>query len=89
MSANGHRRGDPRRAAVNRLTNVRTQAVPADVVRAIEARLRAGERQRDVSAALGVNKSTISKIANGRHLHQRGGGLVRGASVFALAGAQP
>jgi hypothetical protein len=87
MSANGHRRGDPLRAAINRRTNAATQAVPADVVRQIERRLSAGELQKHVSADMGIHKATISKIARGKHMHQRGGGLVRGASVFALMGA--
>jgi hypothetical protein len=85
MAASGHRRGKPWRAAVNRRTNAACQAVPVDVVRAIEVRLRAGELHREISADTGIHKATISKIARGRHMHQRGGGLVRGASVFALA----
>ena len=86
MAANGHRKGDPRRVAVA-LRNVAGQAVPMETVRAIEERLRSGELQRAVAEAVGIHEATVSKIARGLHYHQRNRGLVRGASVFALAGA--
>lgn len=84
-SANGYLRGNPQRAAINTRNVARSQAIPAAVVREIEQRLAAGQRQADVEAALGVHVATISKIANGRHLHQRA--TVRAASVFSLGAA--
>lgn len=84
MAANGHRKGDIRRAAINLAITARTQAVPVEKVRAIEAHLADGMKHDEIHALTGVSWSTISKIANGRHLHQRR--AVRGASVFNLAG---
>lgn len=83
--ASGRRRGNPLRAAVN-ARNVASQAVPAETVQIVVEQLQAGVYQRDISAATGVHKATISKIANGRHYHQRPRG-VRGASVFNLGAA--
>lgn len=69
-------RGDPRRAVVN-LTTAKAQALPPELVHAVAQSIAAGEPRASVAARTGLNESTISRIANGRHLHQR---LVRGAS---------
>lgn len=78
-------KGSPRRAAACS-ANCVSQAVTADAVRAIEARIGSGELQHVLMAEYGISRSTVHKIAHGRHLHQRTR-LVRGASVFSLAGA--
>lgn len=86
MAANGHRRGDPRRAAVNMLNVARTQAVSAEIVASVAQQLAAGGvLQREVAAQWGLHLATVNKIARGKHLHQRG--AVRGSSVFNLGGA--
>lgn len=86
MTANGHRRGNPLRQAINLRNVAQSQAVPLAVVRTIEAAIAAGTLQRDIAATTGVNKATISKIAQGKHLHQRR--TVPAASVFAWSGAR-
>jgi len=86
MRKSGRWQGDPRRTAVNTRNAADAQAVRPETVRAIKAHLDAGRLQRDVAADFGLHKATISKIARGLHVHQRGGGRqVRGASVFAMA----
>lgn len=86
MRESGRRRGDPRRAAVNTRNAADAQAVRPEAVRAIKAQVDAGRLQRDVAADFELHVATISKIARGLHVHQRGGGRqVRGASVFAMA----
>lgn len=86
MRKSGRRQGDPRRTAVNTRNAADAQAVRPETVRAIKAHLDAGRLQRDVAADFGLHVATISKIARGLHVHQRGGGRqVRGASVFAMA----
>lgn len=85
MSASGHRKGDPRRAAINLRNATTAQAVSADVVRAIEVQLAAGERLRKVAAQFGLHVATICKISCGKHVRQRQG--VRGSSVFNLGSA--
>lgn len=84
MAANGHRKGDARRAAINLANVANTQAIPAETVRRIEGLLADGVLQWRIRELTGVHEATISKIANGRHMHQRR--VVRGASVFSLAG---
>ena len=86
MTANGHRRGNPARQAINLRNVAQRQALPLPVVRTIEAAIAAGTLQRDIAASTGVNKATISKIAQGKHLHQRR--AVPVASVFAWGAAQ-
>ena len=82
----GRRRGSAMRTAVNTRNAAETQAIRPETVRSIEAQLAAGRLQREVSVDFGIHKATISKIARGLHVHQRGGGRqVRGASVFAMA----
>lgn len=82
----GRLRGSLMRVAVNTRNAAKAQAIKPETVRAIEQQLAAGRLQREVSADFGIHLTTISKIARGLHVHQRGGGCqVRGASVFALA----
>lgn len=83
MAEHAGRKGDPKRAAANRI-NVGVQAIPAVTVRQIEALLSDGVLHADIQTRTGVHKATISKIANRKHYHQRTAGLVRGASVFAM-----
>ena len=86
MRASGRRQGDPRRTAVNTRNAAETQAIRQETVRAIEAHLASGRLQREVADDFGLHVATISKIARGLHVHQRGGGRqVRGASIFAMA----
>jgi hypothetical protein len=86
MRKSGRRQGDPRRTAVNTRNAAETQAIRPETVRSIEAQLAAGRLQREVSVDFGIHEATISRIARGLHVHQRGGGRqVRGASVFAMA----
>lgn len=86
LRESGRRQGDPRRRAVNTRNAADAQAVRPEAVRAIKAQLDAGRLQREVAADFGLHVATISKIARGLHVHQRGGGRqVRGASVFAMA----
>lgn len=85
MSARGHRKGDPRRAAINLRNATTAQAVSAEVVRAIEVQLAAGEQLRKVAAQFGLHVATICKISCGKHVRQRLG--VRGSSVFNLGAA--
>lgn len=82
MAASGHRRGNPARAAVNVSNVEKTQALPTATVRNVEQALTAGQLQTEISAKFGVSLSTISRIANGKHLHQRHG--VANASVFVV-----
>ena len=81
VRASGHNQGNPRRAAINLAVNAKSQALSQNVVRDIEGWLAAGRMQKDLAAELGVHKATISKIANGKHMHQRAG--IRASSVFA------
>lgn len=73
MRANGMRRGDQ-------------VVTPRETVERIEAMLAEGHLQRDIVAALGVGRLVVSKVAAGRHRYSatRTGGVMRGASVFAL-----
>ena len=80
MRASGRRRGVAHRLVVNS-RNVASQAVPAEKVREVAEQINAGRLYRDIAADLGVHKATISKIANGKHYHQRAKGA-RGSSVF-------
>lgn len=80
MRADGRRRGSAHRLAVN-ARNVAGQAVPADKVQAVAEQINAGRLYRDIAADVGLHKSTISKIANGKHYRQRPRGA-RGSSVF-------
>ena len=83
MTASGHRRGDPRRAAVNLRNSTMSNAVSADDVRAIADRLSAGILQRQVAAEFGLHVATICKISRGKHFRQRIG--VKGSSVFNIS----
>lgn len=82
-AASNREKGNPHRAAVNRV-NAAKQTTPREVVAEVERRLNAGEIQRSVAAAVGVDRSTVQKIAAGRHLFSAGRDLpmVRAASVF-------
>lgn len=80
MRASGHRRGSAHRLAVN-ARNVAGQAASADKVQAVAEQINAGRLYRDIAADVGLHKSTISKIANGKHYRQRPRGA-RGSSVF-------
>jgi hypothetical protein len=77
----GRLRGDPARRAVA-VRAALSRAVPVEVVREIEAQLATGRPQREIAAAFGCNRDTVSKINCRRHPHQLGG--MRGASVFHL-----
>lgn len=83
MRASGHRRGSAHRLAINRRA-LAVQAISADVVQAVAEQIEAGRLHREIAADTGVHKSTISRIANGKHFHQRPA-VLRGSSVFALA----
>jgi hypothetical protein len=62
------------------------QAVTPEKVAEVEAARARGELIRDIAARMSINKTTIVRINQGRHVHQRAQ-LLRGASVFALAEA--
>ncbi len=82
LAAQGVLRDDPVRRAMN-IKACAAQAVPVETVSRIEALLAAGKSQWAIRKETGVNPSTISKIASGRHIHQRPVGA-RGSSVFHL-----
>ena len=75
-------RGDPLRSRAN-MTSARKRALPPHSVEAIEAMLSESMTRSAIESATGVTRTTIQRIADGKHIHQRAG-LVRGASVFAL-----
>lgn len=79
--ANGHLRGDPRRAAVNR-ANGRSLAIPAEKFAQVKSMLESGIVRSEIQKASGVSRGVVKRIAEGTHIHQRAT-LVRGASVFA------
>jgi hypothetical protein len=89
--------GDQARAAMARsgvchsasrrvqLANARAcQLTPIEVVRQVEADISAGIKRRDIAAARGLNYSTVCKIGQGKHHHQRAPGVAN-SSVFNLA----
>ncbi len=75
-------RGDPLRARAN-MTSARKRALPPQSVETIEGMLADSMTRRAIESATGVTRTTIQRIADGQHIHQRDR-LVRGASVFAL-----
>lgn len=77
---NGYLKGDPVRQLANR-KNVSKQALPPSVVREVEAMLADRVPRDQIAAAVNASAATISKISQGRHLHQRQS--VSGFSVFA------
>ncbi len=60
------------------------QALSVELVRTIEADIRAGMKRRDIATARGTNYSTVCKIGQGRHYHQRAPGVAN-SSIFNLA----
>jgi hypothetical protein len=75
-----------RSAARARAARQRDTTVPVEVVREIERQLANGVLHREIAAAAGCSRETVSNISRGRHAHQR---MARGASVFALGGVLP
>jgi len=76
-------KGDFKRIAAS-VANAVQKAIKPDVVQAIEARIKRGEKQRDIAAAESVSLCTVHRISSGRHVFSAGRvqPLLRAASVF-------
>lgn len=83
----GREKGDPARAAKNRIT-LAARAVPVDVVRQAEEMFATGAMNKTVFEALHLSKKTAMRIKAGRHVHSEGALLVKGASIFAMGGGK-
>jgi hypothetical protein len=84
MAKNGHRRGNPQRAAVN-MKNAMKMATPPHVVQRVEAMFETGMLQKDVQSATGLRPETLRMIRLGQHVNSSSRQpLIAQASVFAL-----
>jgi DNA-binding XRE family transcriptional regulator len=76
-------KGNVKRTAANVATATKL-AVKPDVVKVIEARLKRGEKQRDIAADVAVSRDTVHRISSGKHMFSAGRvqPLLRASSVF-------
>ncbi len=85
IAEQGHTRGPHRRAASRRASMPR--AASPELIAAIEADIAAGVRRIDILAQRKTSNYVYYRVLNRQHPHQQGG-LVPGASVFAMAGVR-
>lgn len=86
-AASGREKGTPakRKAALAQALKI---ALPRDVVVQLEARIAAGELRKTIAQTMGVNRTTIRRIALGQHPNSTGRiRVIPGASVFTLGAA--
>lgn len=88
VAATGRNRGRPERAVVNAINRL-AMTTAVEVVREVEAMFAAGTLQKEIRERFGLAQKTAASIRLGQHTHSAGRQrLVRGASVFALGGAE-
>lgn len=71
IAKSGALKGTAKRRIASLGNVAKAQAVPAAQVLAIAAEMAAGVLQSDISRRHGISLATISKISQGKHLHQR------------------